>query len=186
MARVVRVKMLDHHESRTAIGRHCRKKFSQRIQAAGRGTDPDYCGITILSSHFLKIVCQVLNPRSDLILAFTKIKARLWLYTLLLCRVEAKRVRLKKNCSCQKHDNATRKGGRQTEAGASLDWSLLTHWESLRQLSLENIGKSFFCVDEAKFKRYFFSVRRAEVLPIPSKLYYTIHDVRRQLSFAYS
>ena len=28
--------------------------------------------------------------------------------------------------------------------------------ESLRKLTLENIGKSFFCVDVAKFKRYFF------------------------------
>ena len=58
--------------------------------------------------------------------------------------------------------------------------------ESLRKLSLENIGKSFFCVDEAKFKRYVFPVRRAVVPPIPSELYYAIHDIRRQVSFACS
>jgi hypothetical protein len=43
MAYVARVQMLDHDKSRTTIGWHCGEKFSQRIQAAGRGADADNC-----------------------------------------------------------------------------------------------------------------------------------------------
>ena len=77
-------------------------------------------------------------------------------------------------------------GGRPKPGRTWTPWYLPTHWESLRKLSPENIGKSFFCVDEAKIQTLLFPVRRAEVPPIPSELYYTIHDSRRQVSFACS